>query len=100
MTDQIARIRVSLIDTEPEIWRRVDVPLEASLKMLHDVIQGAMGWMDPAGDAAFNVAIRTICVEEGSGIGRLGLGSGIVADSDASAEWAECLAKGRFLSLG
>ena len=46
MTDQIARIRVSLIDTEPEIWRRVDVPLEASLKMLHDVIQGAMGWMD------------------------------------------------------
>jgi anthranilate/para-aminobenzoate synthase component I len=64
------------------------------------VYTGAMGWMDPAGDAAFNVAIRTICVEEGSGIGRLGLGSGIVADSDASAEWAECLAKGRFLSLG
>jgi hypothetical protein len=24
----------------------VDVPVEASLKMLHDVIQGAMGWLD------------------------------------------------------
>lgn len=46
MADQIARIRISLLDTEPEIWRRVDVPLEASLKMLHDIIQGAMGWRD------------------------------------------------------
>jgi len=46
MTDQIARIRISLIDTEPEIWRRVDVPLEANLKMLHHIIQGAMGWLD------------------------------------------------------
>ncbi len=46
MTDQIARIRISLSDIEPEIWRRVDVPLEASLKMLHDIIQRAMGWMD------------------------------------------------------
>jgi hypothetical protein len=46
MTDQIARIRISLCDIEPEIWRRVDVPLEASLKMLHDIIQRAMGWMD------------------------------------------------------
>lgn len=63
------------------------------------VYTGSMGWIDPHGDAAFNVAIRTICVEEGSNVGRLGLGSGIVADSDATAEWAECLAKGRFLSL-
>lgn len=62
------------------------------------VYTGTMGWIDPEGDAAFNVAIRTICVEEGSGVGRLGLGSGIVADSDCASEWAECLAKGRFLS--
>jgi anthranilate/para-aminobenzoate synthase component I len=62
------------------------------------VYTGTMGWIDPEGDAAFNVAIRTICVEEGAGTGRLGLGSGIVADSEVKAEWAECLAKGRFLS--
>ncbi|SCW55274.1 para-aminobenzoate synthetase component 1 [Sphingobium faniae] len=62
------------------------------------VYTGAMGWINPEGDAAFNVAIRTICVEEGSAMGRLGLGSGIVADSDVASEWAECLAKGRFLA--
>ncbi|MET0372039.1 MAG: aminodeoxychorismate synthase component I [Sphingobium sp.] len=62
------------------------------------IYTGAMGWIDPKGNAAFNVAIRTICVEEGAQVGRLGLGSGIVADSDVASEWAECLAKGRFLS--
>ena len=46
MTDTVARIRITLADTDPSIWRRVDVPVEASLKMLHDVIQGAMGWHD------------------------------------------------------
>ncbi len=46
MTDQIARIRIALADTDPPIWRRVEVPVDASLKILHDVIQGAMGWLD------------------------------------------------------
>lgn len=46
MTDQIARIRITLADTDPPIWRRVEVPVDASLKMLHNVIQGAMGWLD------------------------------------------------------
>lgn len=47
MTDEtIARLRISLADTEPEVWRRVDVPFTASLKMLHDIIQAAMGWED------------------------------------------------------
>lgn len=45
MTDEtIARLRIILADTEPGVWRRVDVPLAASLKMLHDIIQAAMGW--------------------------------------------------------
>lgn len=46
MTETTARLHIALADSEPEIWRRVDVPLEASLKMLHDVIQGAFGWLD------------------------------------------------------
>jgi hypothetical protein len=46
MTDTIARLRIVLSDTDPAIWRRVDVPVEASLKMLHDIIQSAMGWQD------------------------------------------------------
>ncbi|HEX8446873.1 MAG TPA: aminodeoxychorismate synthase component I [Sphingomonas sp.] len=61
---------------------------------------GSVGWMDTAGDAAFNVAIRTLRIEAGTGVGTMGLGSGIVADSEASAEWAESLAKGRFVSAG
>ena len=46
MTETIARLRIALSDTDPEIWRVIDVPVEASLKMVHDIIQAAMGWQD------------------------------------------------------
>lgn len=46
MSEIIARLHIALADTDPLIWRRVEVPLDASLKMLHDVIQSAMGWLD------------------------------------------------------
>lgn len=59
---------------------------------------GAIGRIDPGGDAAFNVAIRTLEVT-GSAT-TMGLGSGIVADSRADAEWAECLAKAAFVTAG
>lgn len=40
----VARLHIVLNDVEPAIWRRVDVPVTASLKMLHDIVQAAMGW--------------------------------------------------------
>lgn len=40
--DRIARIKIQLDDWKPPIWRRVEVPVTASLKALHDVIQAAM----------------------------------------------------------
>jgi len=46
----------------------------------------------------FNVPIRTLTLERGSGQGRMGVGAGIVQDSDPEAEWDECLLKGRFLT--
>jgi hypothetical protein len=46
MTETVVRLHIALADTDPLIWRRVDVPVDASLKMLHDVIQSAMGWLD------------------------------------------------------
>lgn len=46
MTDTIARLRITLSDTDPVIWRTTDVPVEANLKMVHDIIQAAMGWQD------------------------------------------------------
>jgi para-aminobenzoate synthetase / 4-amino-4-deoxychorismate lyase len=61
---------------------------------------GSIGWMDPSGDAAFNVAIRTLVLEDGANSATLGLGSGIVADSRAGDEWRECLAKGAFVTEG
>lgn len=42
--DTVARLHIVLNDIEPAIWRRVDVPVTASLKMLHDIVQAAMGW--------------------------------------------------------
>lgn len=61
---------------------------------------GSIGWIDPTGDAAFNVAIRTLVLEDGASSATLGLGSGIVADSRAGDEWRECLAKGAFVNKG
>ncbi len=35
---------ITLVDSEPEIWREVVVPRAIALKDLHSVIQQAMGW--------------------------------------------------------
>lgn len=61
------------------------------------VYTGSIGSISPNGDARFNVAIRTVSVEKDGACGVMGIGSGIVADSDAAAEWMECLDKARFL---
>ncbi|MGV3456552.1 aminodeoxychorismate synthase component I [Sphingomonas sp.] len=61
---------------------------------------GSIGRIDPDGDAAFNVAIRTLHLKEGAETASIGLGSGVVADSRAGEEWDECLAKGAFLTRG
>jgi para-aminobenzoate synthetase / 4-amino-4-deoxychorismate lyase len=58
---------------------------------------GAVGYFDPGGDFTLSVAIRTIELPP-QGLARLGIGSGIVADSDARAEWQECHLKARFLT--
>jgi hypothetical protein len=40
------RIRLSLQDSEPEIWREVCLPSDFSLAEIHDVIQVLMAWDD------------------------------------------------------
>jgi para-aminobenzoate synthetase / 4-amino-4-deoxychorismate lyase len=59
---------------------------------------GSIGRLAPDGEAAFNVAIRTLVLKHGESVARLGLGSGIVADSVAADEWRECQAKGEFVA--
>lgn len=62
------------------------------------VYTGTIGYLDPNGDAAFNVAIRTLQIDVGANRARMGLGSGVVADSHATSEWQECLDKGAFVA--
>jgi len=52
---------------------------------------GAMGFIGFDGALSLNVAIRTLVLSQG--ICHLGVGGGIVADSDPEAEYAECMAK-------
>jgi len=59
---------------------------------------GAIGLVSPGNEAVFSVAIRTAVIETASGGGSIGIGSGITWDSDAGAEYGECLTKSAFLT--
>lgn len=43
---KVLRFRVSLVGSEPEIWRRIEVPINYTFWDLHVAIQDAMGWLD------------------------------------------------------
>jgi len=56
---------------------------------------GAIGWIAPGGTMEFSVAIRTISLyPDGEAV--FNVGGGIVFDSEARAEYEECLVKARF----
>jgi hypothetical protein len=42
--DTIATLRIDLLDSEPPIWREIEIPVAMTLKQLHAVVQAAMGW--------------------------------------------------------
>lgn len=82
-------------------------PKRRAMEVIADVEQGprgaytgAIGRLGPDGDAMFNVAIRTLELPYRATTARLGLGSGIVADSQPDEEWRECLAKSAFVTAG
>lgn len=71
------------------------------------IYTGAIGWIDPPaqgqalGDFCLSVPIRTLSLDapaKGVRRGELGVGAGIVFDSDAPAEFAECRLKAGFLT--
>ncbi len=43
---QVYQIKVTLNDTRPPIWRRIQVPADTTLRKLHDILQIVMGWTD------------------------------------------------------
>ncbi len=58
---------------------------------------GAIGHIAPKGEALFNVAIRSPVIFR-DGRGEMGIGSGVVYDSEGDKEYAECLLKMKFLT--
>jgi para-aminobenzoate synthetase/4-amino-4-deoxychorismate lyase len=78
--------------------RAMEVIAEVEHARTRGIYTGAIGRFDANGDAIFNVAIRTLAVRDGAAM--MSLGSGIVADSAADAEWDECHAKGAFVTAG
>jgi para-aminobenzoate synthetase/4-amino-4-deoxychorismate lyase len=71
------------------------------------IYTGAIGWFDPPrathaiGNFCLSVPIRTLALtapQDGVRHGEMGVGAGIVYDSDPAQEYAECLLKARFLT--
>jgi para-aminobenzoate synthetase component 1 len=77
-------------------------PKMRAMEILHDlesgprdIYCGAIGQIAPDGDMRFSVAIRTLSLfDDGRAV--FNVGGGIVYDSTAEAEYAECLLKARF----
>src|SRR5690606_15800031 len=80
----------SILGTPRQRAMRLIAELEGAPR---GVYCGAIGHVVPGERAVFNVAIRT--VELRGEDGWMGSGSGIVRDSDADAEYDECLLKAR-----
>ena len=62
------------------------------------IYTGSIGFLTPAGEAHFNVAIRTALIDCEAGTLEYGVGGGIVWDSEAEAEYEETLTKARVLT--
>jgi para-aminobenzoate synthetase/4-amino-4-deoxychorismate lyase len=62
------------------------------------IYTGSIGFISPRKECIFNVAIRTILIDRRKRKGEMGIGSGIVYDSNPGAEYAECKLKGNFLT--
>ena len=61
------------------------------------VYTGAIGYITPENDFCFSVPIRT-CIARSNGEAEMGVGGGILYESDAQDEFDECRLKGRFLT--
>jgi len=80
-------------------------PKKRTMEIIHEtekearnIYTGSAGYITPGGDALFNVAIRTVLIDKNTGRSELGIGSGIVYDSDPDKEYDECLLKGSFMT--
>lgn len=70
--------------------------LRALEQVPRDIYCGSLGWIAPNGEMRFNVAIRTISLFR-DGQATLNVGGGVIFDSTAEEEYAECLLKARYV---
>lgn len=77
-------------------------PKVRTMQIIHElettprgIYTGAIGYVTPQNDMRFSVPIRTITLQP-DGQAELGVGSGIVHDSNALSEYSETLLKARF----
>ncbi len=70
--------------------------IEELEKERRGIYTGAIGYISPDNNFCFNVPIRT-CIAYKDGTAEMGVGSGILFESDPSAEYDECLLKALFL---
>jgi para-aminobenzoate synthetase/4-amino-4-deoxychorismate lyase len=78
-------------------------PKHRTMQIIHElerkyrgVYTGAIGFISPNRSSVFNVAIRTLVMQDGEAT--MGVGGGIVADSKPEDEYRECLLKASFLT--
>lgn len=62
------------------------------------IYTGCIGYIAPNHQAQFNVAIRTVVIDQTSGVAEYGVGGGIVWDSDQGQEYEECRLKAKVLT--
>ncbi len=81
-------------------------PKVATMRIIHalesaprGIYTGAIGYIAPDRQAQFSVAIRTVQINKATGRAAYGVGSGIVWDSEADSEYAECQTKSRVLTM-
>jgi hypothetical protein len=43
---EIATLRIELKDSDPLVWREVEIPTSITVDLLHAIVQAAMGWQD------------------------------------------------------
>ncbi|HJV46196.1 MAG TPA: aminodeoxychorismate synthase component I [Bacillota bacterium] len=78
------------IQTMREINRLEDTP--------RGVYCGSIGYIQPNGDAIFNVAIRTVVIDSLKEEAEFGVGGGITWDSTAQGEYQEVIDKAKLLT--
>ena len=73
--------------------KRVMQLIERYEKSKRGIFSGTLGYISPDGDFDFNVVIRSLMYNSGSGYLSYQAGSGITFYSDPEKEWEECLLK-------